>query len=281
MMRSGRTWAMVVALLGIAGSAQAQWVSYPTPGLPRTTDGKPNLTAPAPRASDGKPDLSGVWQAAGAPIPVLMKLLPGGQNGLGEDIPSQYFVNLFADFDKGKEPLKPAALAASAKLSIDKGAGAGNLACLPSGMPMFLTVPAPFKIVQTPGLMVMLSEGDESFRQIFTDGRKFPADPAPSWLGSSVGRWEGDTFVVDSVGFNNRGVLDALGHRHSDKLRVTERYRRASVGRMNVELTLTDPATFTQPVTVKFDLVLRPDTDLIEFFCTENEKDAKRVKAKY
>lgn len=275
-MRMRGLWTTAL-ILGIAVTAQAQWVKYPTPGLPRTKDNKPDLNAPAPRTRDGKPDLSGVWQAAGAPIPLLMKLLPGGQNGLGEDIPSQYFVNIFSDFNRGQEPLKPAALAASAKLTMGTPATAGNLACLPSGLPIFITAPAPFKIVQTPGLTVMMSEGDASFRQIFTDGRKFPADPTPSWLGSSVGRWEGDTFVVESVGFNNRSLLDALGHRHSDKLRVTERYYRVNAGRMNVALLLTDPEILTRPLTVKFDLVLRADTDLIEYFCTENEKDRQRV----
>ena len=275
-MRNRGLW-ITALIVGITVTAQAQWVHYPTPGLQRTKDNKPDLNAPAPRMRDGKPDLSGVWQAAGAPIPLLMKLLPGGQNGLGEDVPSQYFIDIFVDFERAKEPLKPAALAASAKLTLGTPATAGNLACLPSGLPIFLTMPAPFKIVQTRGLTVMMSEGDESFRQIFTDGRPFPADPTPSWLGSSVGRWEGDTFVVDSIGFNNRGVLDALGHRHSDKLRVTERYHRVNAGRMNVALLLTDPQVLTRPVTVKFDLLLRADTDLIEYFCTENERDRQRI----
>lgn len=269
---------MAVAFLSIAASAGAQWVSYPTPGLARTRDGKPDLTAPAPRTSDGKPDLSGVWQTAGAPIPLLMKLVPGGQNGLGEDIPSQYFINMLVDFQPGQEPLTPAAKRASATLAVDKPARDSALYCLPAGMPLFLTAPAPFKIVQTKGLTLMLSEADTSFRQIFTDGRKFPADPTPSWLGSSVGHWEGDTFVVETIGLNDRSQLDAMGHRHSAALRITERYTRRDSGHLAVEMTFTDPKTFTRPVTVKFGLVLRPDTDLIEYFCTENEKDSRRIR---
>ncbi len=273
--------AWVVALLcGMSLAAHAQWVLYPTPGLARTNDGKPNLTAPTPRDSIGRPDLSGVWEAEAAPIPELMKLVPGGQNGLGEDIPSKYFLNIFADSNPGQEPLQPAALAASAKLSLDKPQkGDVGLNCLPHGMPLFITMPAPFKIVQTPGLTVMLSEGDNGFRQIFTDRRPFPNDPQPQWIGSSIGRWEGDTFIVDTIGFNDRGQLDALGHRHSNALRVTERYTRRDVGHMAVELILTDPKTLTRPVTVKFNEVLRPDTDLIEYACTENEKDQQRIHA--
>jgi hypothetical protein len=271
---------MAVGLLAFAWSAQAQWVKYPTPGLARTKDGKPNLNAPAPRTSDGRPDLTGVWQAEGAPIPVLMKLLPGGENGLGEDIPSQYFVNVFADFERGKEPLQPAALTAAKTLSVSTvRKDTAGLNCLPSGMPIFITAPAPFKIVEAPGEVIMMSESDTSFRQIFTDGRPLPADPQPQWLGSSVGRWDGDTFVVETVGFNDRADLDALGHRHSTALRLTERYHRANAGRMNVEMTFTDPKTLTRPVTIRFDAVLRPDTELIEYFCAENEKDRQRIPA--
>jgi hypothetical protein len=119
----------------------------------------------------------------------------------------------------------------------------------------------------------MLSEADTTFRQIFTDGRKHPEDPQPSWLGSSVGRWEGDSLVVETIGFNDRGWLDAAGHKHSDALRVTERFHRRDFGHLDLQLTLDDPKTFTHPVTVKFTELLLPDTDLIESFCSENEKD--------
>jgi hypothetical protein len=265
-------------LLGAPVCAGAQWVNHPTPGLPRSVDGRPNLAAPAPRTSHGKPDLSGVWQADPAPIPDLMKLVPGGQNGLGEDIPSKYFVNVLADYPRGQEPLQPKAAAHSARLSLDTVQHDDvGINCLPSGLPMFLTTPAPFKVVQTPGLIVMLSESDTSFRQIFTDGRTHPADPQPSWMGSSIGRWEGDTLVVETVGFNDRGQLDVMGHRHSGALRLTERYTRRSTGHMDVQFTFDDPETFTTPVTVTVGMGLRADTDLIEYICAENEKDRHRM----
>jgi hypothetical protein len=275
-----RTLVITTAIAAIASSAGAQWVNHPTAGLPRTKDGKPNLAAPAPRARDGRPDLSGVWQAEGAPIPELIKLLPGGENGLGEDVPTKYFINVLADFEKGQEPLQPAAAAAAAKLSLlTPSKDDPGINCLPNGVPIVVTAPVPFKIVQTPGLTVMLSESDTTFRQIFTDGRKHPADPTPSWMGSSIARWEGDTWVVETIGFNDRGQLDAMGHRHSTDLRLTERYRRRDVGHMDVQMTFDDPKTFTRPVTVKFTAVLRPDTDLIEYFCAENEKDRQRIPA--
>ena len=126
-----------------------------------------SLAAPVPRTSHGRPDLSGVWQATPAPIPELIMLVPGGQNGLGEDIPSRYFINLLADFPRGYEPLQPKAAAHAARLSLDTVQHDDvGINCLPSGLPMFVTTPTPFKIVQTPGLVVMLSESDTSFRQI-------------------------------------------------------------------------------------------------------------------
>jgi hypothetical protein len=267
-----------LSLVGTAASANAQWVHHPSPGLPRTSSGAPDLTAPVPRTAHGRPDLSGVWQADGAPIPELMRLLPGGENGLGEDIPTKYFINLLADFAPGTEPLQPAAAAAVAGLSVTNiSKDDVGINCLPAGVPMFMTVPAPFKIVQTPGLVVMLSEADTSFRQVFMDGRAHPADPQPSWLGSSIGKWDGDTLVIESVGFNDRGQLDALGHRHSSQLRLTERYHRRDSGHMDVQLTFDDLGVFTRPVTVSFGASLKADTDLIEYFCSENEKVRHRI----
>jgi hypothetical protein len=267
----------VAMLLGISVGAQAQWINY-VPAGTQIKDGKPNLTAPAPRTVDRKPDLSGVWQAEPAPIPELIRALPGGENGLGEDIPNKYFIDIFFGMEPGKEPLQPAAAAAAAKLSLTTASNLDtSINCLPAGVPLMMMVPAPFKIVQTRGLTLMLSEADTSFRQIFTDGRPFPADPQPSWMGSSIGRWEGDTFVVETIGFNDRGQLDAKGHVHSDALRITERYRRRDYGHLDAEITFVDPKVFTQPVTIKFGFVLRPTTDLIEYFCAENEKDREHL----
>ena len=119
----------------------------------------------------------------------------------------------------------------------------------------------------------MLLEVDNSHRQIYTDGRPLPADPQPSWQGYSIGKWEGDTLVVDSAGFNDKSWLDAIGHTHSEALRVQERYRRRDFGHMEMQVTIDDPKTFTKPFTFKVNQLLIPDSDILETVCTENEQD--------
>lgn len=265
--------------------ASAQWLNHPDPATPRTKDGKPNLYAPAPRLR-GKPDLSGIWQTESSArkelaslFPPGVGLLPGGENGLGEDDPSKYFLNILADYKMGQEPLTPEAGAAFVKLMRAGGEKPKTL-CLPAGVPLSDTLPSPFKIVQTPGLTMMLYESDTVYRQVYTDGRKPPEDPQPSWMGYSVGHWDGDTLVIEAAGFNGRSPLDAMGHFHSDAMKVTERLRRRDFGHMDLELTVEDPKTFTKPVTVKLSYRLLPDTDLIESFCSEAEGDLVHLAGK-
>jgi hypothetical protein len=132
---------------------------------------------------------------------------------------------------------------------------------LPTGLPAVeILAYAPFKIVQTPGLTIVMYEADNTRRQIYTDGRKLPDDPQPSWLGYSVGRWEGDTLIVDSAGFNDKTPLDIFGHPHSEAMRIQERFRRRDFGHTDVQVTIEDPKVFTKPITVKFTLLLLPDT---------------------
>ena len=137
------------------------------------------------------------------------------------------------------------------------------------------TAPGPYKIVQTPGLIVMLYERETVFRQVHTDGRKLPDDPQPAWFGYSVGRWDGDTLVVDTAGFNERGWLDARGHTHSDALHLSERFHRADFGHMELQITVDDPKTYTRPFTIRLNQELLPGSDLIEYFCSENERDLR------
>ncbi|HEY7336796.1 MAG TPA: hypothetical protein VH639_18015 [Bryobacteraceae bacterium] len=267
-------WALVGAPLCI----NAQWAVYRDPTIPRTKDGKPNLSAPAPRAN-GKPDVSGLWLAESAPIAEIQQfLLPGGINGLGEDIPSKYFFNFFADVPLGQEPLQPAAAEMYKKMA-QSGRKAPTL-CPPLTLPFGNLLPVPYKIAQTSRAMLFLYEADNVFRQVFTDGRKLPEDPQPSWLGYSVGRWEGDTFVAETVGFNDKGPLDALGHPHSEALKLTERYRRRDFGHLDAEFTVDDAKTYTKPVTIRLRYRLLPDTELIETFCSEGEKDLAHMPGK-
>jgi hypothetical protein len=246
--------------------ADAQWLNQPTPGAPRTRDGKVNMTGPVPRLN-GKPDLSGIWQVQGSPR------APGGLFGIGESENSAYFRNVLSDFAPGTEPLTPEGAEIFRKNSQFSG-NAQGLNCLPDGVPHADLLPEPFKIIQTPGVLLILYEVETTFRQIFMDGRKLPVDPSPTWNGYSVGKWEGDTLVIDSAGFNNLSWLDARGHGHSEEMRVQERFHRRDFGHLELTVTITDPKVFTKPVTFSVVEELLPDTDLFEHYCTENEKDA-------
>jgi hypothetical protein len=260
-----------MALIAVPVCVNAQWAVYHDPLVPRTKDGKPNLSAQAPQLN-GKPDLSGIWEADSAPVAEIQQfLLPGGINGLGESLPSKYFFNFFADYPAGQEPLRP-----EVRAQLDKrppGPPSSSTLCPLPSFPLQDFVPEPFKIVQTPRLTMVLHEADTIFRQIFSDGRALPPDPQPSWLGYSVGKWVGNAFVVETVGLNDKAPLDALGHPRSEALRLTETFQRLDFGHMDVQVTIDDPQTLTKPVTIIAKRHLLPDTELLEHFCNENEKD--------
>src|SRR5215470_11588719 len=263
--------------MGALLCVHAQWLNYPSPGTPRTRDGKPNLSAKTPRASNGKPDLSGVWQTELAP--------PGENERLFGDVfqyavvpaddPrtfSKYFLNVLADFKPEEAPIRPEA-AALTRRNAQSARDNPSSKCLPQGIVRADVLSYnPFKIIQTPGVTAILYEVDDMFRQVYTDGRKLPVDPQPAWLGYSVGKWEGDTLVVDSAGFNDRSWLDASGHPHSEELRIQERFHRRDFGHMDLQLTIDDPKMYTRPFTIKVTEVLVPDSDILEYVC-ENEVD--------
>jgi len=246
--------ATILCLLS-AGLA-AQWPKHPTPGIPLTRDGKPDLSAPAPRAADGKPDLSGVWMVENSGSLFYMggDLKPNEIRPWAAAILKQREQNYRSDTD-GINCLPPGPKA---------GIGVGNL---------------PFRIIQTPGIIALLYEYQTIYRQIFTDGRALPADPNPTWMGYSTGRWEGDTLVVTTIGYNDRTTIDLAGHPHSEALRMTERYRRVDFGHIDLQVTFDDPKAYTRPwtQTVKFDLM--PEGDLIEYVC-ENERDKRHLVGK-
>jgi hypothetical protein len=261
----GRLW-LGMAFAGACLCAHAQWLKQRTHGAPRTPGGKVNMTGPVPRVN-GKPDLSGIWQAEAEPR-------PPGLFGLGESPNSKYFRNILVDFKPGEEPLQPAGAEILRKHLEAGAAGNPSVNCLPDGVPHADLLPEPFKIIQTPRVIVMLYEVETIFRQIFTDGRKQLTDPQPSWMGYSVGKWEGNTLVIDTLGFNDLSWLDARGHGHSEDMRVEERFHRRDFGHLDVTVTVTDPKIFTQPVTINFVEQLLPDTDVLEHFCSEAESDA-------
>ena len=275
-MMNHATWVLFVSL---AASSQAQWLGYPAPGMPRTRDGKVDLSAKAPRLN-GKPDLSGVWHVQTTPLEEMKRLFGAdiGDNeliGMEIDTISKYAINIFMDMKPEDVPIRPEAEAIQKK-RIAAGEDFGIM-CLPIGIPMSTLLTEFHKIVQTPQLIVILLELDGP-RQIYLDGRKLEEDPNPSWLGHSVGRWEGDTLVVESNGFNDRTWLDVAGHPHSEKMRLIERYRRRDFGHLDVEITVDDPVMYTRPFTVKVTHILQPDTDILEYYCAENEKDREHAR---
>src|SRR5579863_381372 len=239
--------AAVAMTVLLAGVAPAQWLNYPTPGVPRTPDGKLNLSAPAPKTGDGKPDLSGTWQTRGG-----------------------YTGNLAKDLKPGDVSFQPSAEALYKHRLETQGKDDPQARCVLSGVPREHVVPYPFKILNTNGMIVILYEALHSYRQIFLDRRPLPKDPNPSWMGYSIGHWDGDTLVVETAGFNDRGWLDIEGHPHTEALHITERFRRRTFGHMDLEMTIDDPKTFTRPFSFHIDKTLVPDTDLLESVC-END----------
>lgn len=239
--------ATIVCVLSVP--ATAQWINYPTPGIPRLPDGKPNLSAPTPRTLEGKPDLSGIWRAGRA-----------GQYGYDYDVTQTI----------KPDDLLPWARAVRLQRVQDFRKDSPLARCLPVSIP-FLSFRGLSRIVQTPGLIVMLHESPNSpHRTIYTDGRELPKDPNPTWLGYSVGRWEQDTLVVNSAGFNDRGWLDVGGHPQTETLRITERFRRRDFGHMDLEVTFNDPKTFRAPFSLRIEKTFEADTELLEDVC-ENE----------
>jgi hypothetical protein len=277
-----RTWLALAAVVLCACGTQAQWVNYPTPGLPRGKDGKVLLNASAPRTRNGKPDLSGVWHVEPTGLPEMKRIFGNDVDAL--DVPgmeahtiSKYGISVLIDFTPEKSPLRKDVAEAMARAT-HRETGIDNLAkCLPGGIPLGTLLSEFTKIVQTPGLTLVMHELDNATRQIYTDGRPFPADPNPSWLGYSTGRWERDTLVVETIGFNGKAPLDIVGNPRSEKMRVTERYRRRDVGHLDVEMTFDDPVVYTRPFTIKVTHLLQPDTDVLEYFCNENEKDRVHI----
>ena len=265
-----RVLASVCLLLSISmAGAHAQWLNFPTPGVPRTRDGKPNLTAPAPRAADGKPDLSGVWMHELISAAEMKRLFgPIIEEAIKVDVPGmeigtqhRYAFSILMDFKRGEEPMRPEAIE---KLQKAFGQDPSDVCSNPAGIPLASLLSEPIKIIQSPRLSMIVHESDNTFRQIYTDGRVLPKEfEFPAFMGYSVGRW-----------------LDVIGHAHSDALRIVERYRRRDFGHMDVEWTFDDPKLYTKPFTIKVPFDLLADADIFESFCHENEKDRAHLASK-
>jgi len=276
---------MVIVFCACAAAlVSAQWLDHRSAGIPRLKDGRPDLFAPLPRDASGRPDLSGVWSTDPTPFEEMERLFPDLKTfAVPGDDPrrfTKYFLSVFADVGPQDVPFKPAA-AQLFKKRLDEGPSkeVPTSHCHPAGIPMGDLVPLPNRFIQVPGLIAVLYEGINPHRLIYTDGRKLPTDPQPTWMGYSVGRWDGDVLVVDSSGFNDRGWLDGIGHPRSEALHLTERLRRRDFGHMEVQVAFDDPQSYTRPFSIRYTRTLTPDADVIESICNENEKDRAHIPA--
>lgn len=242
----------VAVLTTLAPTAIAQWDPYPWKHMPRTKDGKVDMNAPAQRTSYGKPDLSGFWMP---------------------ENPVKYLLNLAADMKPEEIPLQPEARALYNERIANNGKDHPGVSCLPSGIPEKDNIPDGLKLVQTEDLTILLHESRTIYRQIFTDGRPLPKNAQPTWMGYSIGHWEDDAFVVETIGQNGKTWLDMRGLPGTEALRVIERFTRPRIGHMDIEVTIDDPTAYTKPWKAKLAWTLLPDTDLIESICEENNKD--------
>jgi hypothetical protein len=253
-----RTFLSAFAFVFFVGTAQAQWLNYPTKNAPRMKDGKVDMSAPLPRTKDGKPDITGIWMP----------------NGL------KYLIDIAVDLGPNGVPFQPWAAALYKQRRADRGKDDPNNLCLPSGVPEKDAVTSPFKIMQYPGETLILYESRTIFREIFTDGRPLPKDPNPTWQGYSIGRWEGGDFVVETNGLNDKIWMDTNGHPLTEAAHITERYRRHDYGHMDVQITVDDLKAYTKPWTITENPSLLTDTDLLESVCEENNKDARHIVGK-
>jgi len=246
---------LVLVLTAFGATASAQWLNYPAPGIPRLPDGKPNLSAPVPRTANGKPILDGIWFVDETPLGEF------GERPLA----------LRSEINPEDIVLTPEGEALQRRKKDDYA----SAQCLPMNS-AGLAVGQPFKIISNRSEVVILYELQTTFRQILMDGRPLPKDPNPAWRGYSVGKWDRDTLVVDTSGFNERATVPRGGP-HSEALHIIERFRRRDFGHLEIQYTIDDPKVYTKPWTVTQHLHLTPDTELLEWFCNENEKDLKHM----
>src|SRR5438105_11292771 len=234
--------AAMVTCLAVPGAGVAQWLEYPTRGVPRTADGKPDLSAPAPRTSDGRPDLSGMWG---------WETRANCGAHCNDFQISREFINIAATLSGGP-PYRPGVADLVKKRTAAQDEDP-NVHCMPRGAARIWTDDYYKRIFMVPGRMLVLMERNMQYRQIYLDGRPYPKDANPSWNGNSVGHWEGDTLVVETQDFRDDLWLDAAGNPLTEQGKLTEKFRRPTFGLMQVEITVNDPKAYTKPWTVTID----------------------------
>jgi len=268
---------LLLTCLMVPAAVSAQWITVKTPDVPLLPNGKPNLAAPAPRTSDGHPDLSGLWMTTSTtPCPDLIR---DGKDCQEKDIPSLQAISIGYGMPGGL-PYQPWAAALVKQRTADNSKDDPHTHCLPSNTPRIWTLPHRQKIIQTPRLLVVLNEFSSAYRQIYTDGRKLPVDPQPSWNGYSMGHWEGQTLVVQTIGLSKNVWLDISGSPISEDARITERLRRPDYGHLDVEVTVDDPKTYTKTWTTTVHESLQLNMEMIDEVCLENEQSVRHLVGK-
>ncbi len=253
----------------------AQWLKYPTAGMPRKADGTVNMTAPAPRMADGKPDFSGVWitaepgrrGAAAADKPADASSITGSRQmqDIGVDLP-------------GGLPYQAWQLPIVKERTANHAKDDPHVRCLPDSFIRAYGMPHLLKFVHTPSLFVVLNEMNAGYRQVFTDGRPLPVDPTPSWQGYSSAKWSDDTLVIDTVGLRDDTWIDWNGSVVTESAKIREQIRRPDFGHLEIQLTVDDSKAYTKPWTVTLKQRIAIDVELIDEVCLENEKDADFLK---
>lgn len=263
---------LLIALLVLGtGStvAQAQWLGYKTPSVPRLADGAPDMKAPAPRTAEGKPDLSGMW-FANVPAKDYCKT----DDCIQEERMAREQINMGIKLKDGL----PYTEWSRQQMKVRRANGGRDdphTYCKPPNFPRAWTLPQYIKVVQTPKEVVILHEFNAAYREIYMDGRPLPQDPNPTWNGYSIAHWDGDTLVIETNGIRNDMWLDIQGSPITEQARVTERLTRENFGVMKVEITVNDPKAYTRPWTVAIEMAAQVDTPMIEEICMDNEQDVK------
>jgi hypothetical protein len=285
----------IAVMAAVPVAVPAQWPAFKTSGVPRDAKGEPDLNGPTPRTPDGKPDLSGIWQngrpgggpgggqgggqrggqrggaGGGAPAAPAAPAAPPAPATPESGPPAATFGNAGSGFKDGL-PYQPWAADLVKQRMADNSKDNPDAHCLPMGFMQFHNHPEPRKIIQTPGVLLIIYEANSGLRQIFTDGRSLPGkDAEPWWYGYSIGKWEGDTLVVETTGFIDGGWLDVRGSPLTEAAKVVEKFRRPNYGNLEIEITVDDPKAYTKPWTVKVNQRILPDTELIEFICQDRD----------
>jgi hypothetical protein len=258
-----------LVLCTFSSTVLAQWLDFPTPGIPRTAAGGPDMTAPAPRTSDNKPDFTGIWFSNVPSVDTCAE-----EGCITEERMAREQINLGLGLPDGLPYTQW-----SLDIMVDRRANSGredpHTYCMPPNFPRAYTLPQYMKVVQTPDLIVMLHEFNAAYRQIFMDGRQLQDDPNPTWNGYSIGYWEGDTLVIETNGIRDDMWLDLQGSPVTESAHVTERLTRTEFGLMHIEITVDDPTAYTESWTVTIEHAIQVDTMLLEEICLDDEQDVE------